>query len=102
MKNLKRERNDKEEITSLKDNKESLKKKKFKKIALQKINLNTKPINISSAKYEFIDYSNININSNKKTRIKIFSFIAVILIVIIIILTLTGKFHHQSNNYWKY
>ena len=98
MKNSKKERNDKEEIASLKDNKEALKKKKFKKIALQKINLNTKPINISTSRYEILEYSNINIGSTKKVIIKIFSFIAVILIVIAMILALTGKFHHQSSN----
>ena len=98
MKNSKKVRNDKEEITSLKDNKEALKKKKFKKIALQKINLNTKPINISTSRYEILEYSNINIGSTKKVIIKIFSFIAVILIVIAMILALTGKFHHQSSN----
>ncbi len=98
MKNSKKERNDKEEIASLKDNKEALKKKKFKKIALQKINLNTKPINISTSRYEILEYSNINMGSTKKIIIKIFSFIAVILIVIAMIFALTGKFHHQSNN----
>ena len=97
MEKEKKNRNDKEEeITSLTDNKETLKKKKFRKIALQKINLGTKPINISLSKYEILDYANLS--ANKKNRIKIISIIIIIVIVIIILLTLTGTFHHSNNN----
>ena len=92
--NKKKVRNDKEEIASLTDN--TLKKKKFRKIALQKINLGTKPIIISFPKYEFLDYTSLS--ESKKKRIKIFSIIVVIIIIIIVLLTLLGKFHHQNNN----
>ena len=92
--NKKKVRNDKEEIASLTEN--ALKKKKFRKIALQKINLGTKPINISFPKYEFLEYTNLS--ESKKKRIKIFSIIAVVIIIMIVLLILMGKFHHQNNN----
>ena len=78
---------DKEESISLKDNKEVARKKKLKQIALQKINLGTKHINISPSKYyEFFD--NTYIGSHIKARIKMISFIAVVIIIFIILLTL--------------
>ena len=87
---------DKEEISSLKD-KEILKKTKFKKIRLQKINLNTQPININTTRYEIIEY--YNLNPNKISRKKILAIIAVIIIVAFIsFMILTGKFHHQIND----
>ena len=92
--NKKKVRNDKDEIASLTDN--ILKKKKFRKIALQKINLGTKPINISFSKYEFLDHTGLS--ASKKARLKIFSIIVVIVIIIIVLLTVIGKFHHQNDN----
>ena len=69
MEKEKKNRNDKEEeITSLTDNKEGLKKKKFRKIALQKINLGTKPIIISFPKYEFLDYTSLSESKKKKNK----------------------------------
>ena len=88
--------NDKEERTSLKDNNEVVKKKKVRQIALQKINLGTKPINISQSKYPDI-FDNPKV-VNVKGKMKIISIVAVIVIVIIIFLTLKGKFHHQDND----
>ena len=97
MNNQKQEGTDKEESISLKDNKEVARKKKLKQIALQKINLGTKPINISPSKYyEFFD--NTYIGSHIKARIKMISFIAVVIIIFIILLTLKGKFHRQDND----
>ena len=92
--------NDKEESVSLKDNKETKKgnvkkKKSTKKIALENIDLGTKPINISLSKYEFLNY--YNLTPNMKMRIKIFSIIAVIIIFIIILFTLKGKFHNEND-----
>ena len=94
-KKMETEVNDKEESISLKDNKETkkAKKKKSKKIALENIDLGTKPINISLSKYDFLNY--YNLTPNMKMRIKIFSIIAVIIIFIIILFTLKGKFHHE-------
>ena len=95
--NQKQEGTDKEESISLKDNKEVARKKKLKQIALQKINLGTKPINISPSKYyEFFD--NTYIGSHIKARIKTISFIAVVIIIFIILFTLKGKFHRQDND----
>ena len=91
----KKQANDKEESISLKENKEGIKKKRLKKITLQKINLGTKPIKISLSK-DFIDYTNIG--TQIKTGIKMISIIAVIAIVFIILLTLRGKFHYQNKN----
>ena len=97
MNNQKPEGTDKEESISLKDNKEVARKKKLKQIALQKINLGTKPINISPSKYyEFFD--NTYIGSHIKARIKTISFIAVVIIIFIILFTLKGKFHRQDND----
>ena len=97
MNNQKQEGTDKEESISLKDNKEVARKKKLKQIALQKINLGTKPINISPSKYyEFFD--NTYIGSHIKARIKTISFIAVVIIIFIILFTLKGKFHRQDND----
>ena len=93
--------NDKEESISLKDNKEikkgnAKKKKSTKKIALENIDLGTKPINISLSKYEFLNY--YNLTPNMKMRIKIFSIIAVIIIFIIVLFTLKGKFHYEYDD----
>ena len=93
---------DKEESVSLKDNKEikkdnnkeNTKKKREKKIALENIDLGTKPINISLSKYNFINY--YNLSPSMKNRIKLISIIAIIFIVFIILLTLKGKLHHQD------
>ena len=99
-KKIEAEVNDKEESVSLKDNKETKKgnvkkKKSTKKIALENIDLGTKPINISLSKYEFLNY--YNLTPNMKMRIKIFSIIAVIIIFIIILFTLKGKFHNEND-----
>ena len=90
----KQEGGDKEESISLKDNKEVAKKKKLKQIALQKINLGTKPINISPSNF-FDFFNNLNLGSHIKTKTKIISFIAIVIIVFIALLILKGKFHHQ-------
>ena len=88
--------NDKEERTSLKDNNEVIKKKKVRQIALQKINLGTKPINISQSKYPDI-FDNPK-GVKVKGKMKIISFVAIIVIVIIIFLILKGKFHYQDSD----
>ena len=95
--NDKDDKDDKEENVSLKDNKEkeSSKKKKSKKIVLENIDLGTTPINISSSKYDYLDYQNLA--PHIKNRIKVISIIAVVVIVFIILLTLKGKFHQISN-----
>ena len=62
---------------------------------MEKINLGTKPINISLGKYDFLDYSNLN--SIKKTRIKLFSIIALVIIVVIILLIITGNIHQNKD-----
>ena len=91
---------DKEEIVSLKENenkeiKEGGKKKKSKKISLQKLKLGTKPINISSSN-EFI--ANFNyIYYFMRSRIRMISTIVIIIVVIIILLTLKGVFHSSSD-----
>ena len=97
---------DKEEKISLKENKESktkknqmkelAKKKKLKKITLDNIDLGTNPINISSSKYQFLEY--INLTPSMKIRIKIISILVVVFIVFIILFTLKGKFHHLFND----
>ena len=95
---------DKEEIVSLKENKEikkdrgkeAARKKKSKKIALENIDLGTKPINISLSKYEFLYY--YNLSPSMKVRIKIISIIAVIVIFFFILFTLKGKFHHSFDD----
>ena len=93
--------NYKEESISLKDDKkdvskENLKKKKSKKIALENIDLWTKPRNISSSKYDFLNY--YNLTPSMKIRIKMISILAVVVIFFVILLTLKGKFHHYNNN----
>ena len=93
--------NYKEESISLKDgkkdvSKESSKKKKSKKIALENIDLGTKPINISSSKYDFLNY--YNLTPSMKIRIKMISILAVVVIFFVILLTLKGKFHHYIND----
>ena len=95
--NDKDDKDDKEENVSLKDNKEkeSSKKKKSKKIVLENIDLGTTPINISSSKYDYLDYQNLA--PHIKNRIKVISIIAVVVIVFIILLTLKGKFHQISS-----
>ena len=93
--------NYKEESISLKDgkkdvSKESSRKKKSKKIALENIDLGTKPINISSSKYDFLNY--YNLTPSMKIRIKMISILAVVVIFFVILLTLKGKFHHYIND----
>ena len=92
--------NDKEESVSLKDNKDTkkvnAKKKKSKKIALENIDLGTKPINISLSKYDFLNY--YNLTPNMKMKIKMISIVAVIIIFFIILFILKGKFHGQYDN----
>ena len=96
--NDKDDKDDKEENVSLKGNKEkeNSKKKKSKKIVLENIDLGTTPINISSSKYDYLDYQNLA--PHIKNRIKVISIIAVVVIVFIILLTLKGKFHQINNN----
>ena len=86
--------NDKEEKTSLTDNKEILKTKKFKKISLQKINLKIKPIKISISNK--IEYSKLNSFISSKS--KILSVISIAFIAFLAALVLLGKFHHKSNS----
>ena len=93
---------DKEENVSLKDNieikkdksKENARKKKGKKIALENIDLGTKPINISLSKYDFLNY--YNLSPSMKNRIKMIAILSVVIVVLFILLILKGKFH-QSN-----
>ena len=93
----KNDTNDKEESISLKDNKETSKKKKAKQIILENIDLGTTPINISSSKYEFLEFLDYqSLPPHIKNRIKMISIIAVVIIVFIILLTLKGKFHHNN------
>ena len=96
--NKKNDTNDKEESISLKDdNKETSKKKKAKQIILENIDLGTTPINISSSKYEFLEFLDYqSLPPHIKNRIKMISIIAVVVIVFIILLTLKGKFHHNN------
>ena len=93
---------DKEENVSLKDNieikkdksKENARKKKGKKIALENIDLGTKPINISLSKYDFLNY--YNLSPSMENRIKMIAILSVVIVVLFILLILKGKFH-QSN-----
>ena len=94
---------DKEESISLKDNKEIRKdtskearKKRAKKIALENIDLGTKPINISFSKYDFLNY--YNLSPSMKMRIKMIAIISVIIIFFVILLILKGKFHQTNND----
>ena len=83
---------DKEERISLKDNKEiskeANKKKKSKKISLQKLNLGTKPINISLSN-NLIDFNSII--TFIKSRIRIILFFIICLVVLICIFALKGS-----------
>ena len=83
---------DKEESISLKDNKEiskeTTKKKKSKKISLQKLNLGTKPINISLSN-NFMDFNYI-INLIK-SRIRLILFILIGLVALICFLALRNN-----------
>ena len=88
---------DKEESISLKENneitKEKKKKKKSKKISLEKVNLGTKPINISSSD----DLINFNyIYYFMKSRIRFIFYILIGIIVFFILLTLKGVFHDET------
>ena len=92
---MNKNKNDKEEIISLTDNKE-IKKKKFKKINLQNVNVGTKPIGIFSSKYDFFNLSTTG--SKIKAKIRLLLFIPVILIVFIVLFVLRGKFHKQKSD----
>ncbi len=95
---------DKEESISLKTNKEvkndtkeiSMKKRAAKKIALESIDLGTKPINISSSKYDFLNY--YNLTPSMKNRIKMISIIVVVFIFFLALFILKGKYHSQYDN----
>ena len=95
---------DKEESVSLKGNREvkndakeiARKKRAAKKIALENIDLGTKPINISLSKYDFLNY--YNLSPSMKNRIKMISIIIVVFILFFILFILKGKFHHQYDN----
>ena len=89
----------KEESISLKENKvlpnNSGKKKKPKQISLQKLDLGTNPINISSSN----EFLNINyIYTFIKERIKTFLFIILFLSVFIILFSLKDKIFHQEDD----
>ena len=88
----------KEESISLKENKvlpnNIGKKKKPKQISLQKLDLGTNPINISSSN----EFLNINYIYNFiKARIKTFLFIIVFISVFIILFSLKDKLFHQED-----
>ena len=88
----------KEESISLKENKvlpnNIGKKKKPKQISLQKLDLGTNPINISSSN----EFLNINYIYNFiKARIKTFLFIIVFISVFIILFSLKDKIFHQED-----
>ena len=88
----------KEESISLKENKvlpnNTGKKKKPKQISLQKLDLGTNPINISSSN----EFLNINYIYNFiKARIKTFLFIIVFISVFIILFSLKDKLFHQED-----
>ena len=93
---------DKEKNASLKyiieikkdKSKENARKKKGKKIALENIDLGTKPINISLSKYDFLNY--YNLSPSMKNRIKMIAILSVVIVILFILLILKGKFH-QSN-----
>ena len=86
-----------EESISLKDNKilpkDIGKKKKPKQISLQKLDLGTNPINISSSN-EFLDINNIF--NFVKTRIKTILFLIFIIVIFIILFSLKNIIFHQT------
>ena len=86
-----------EESISLKDNKilpkDIGKKKKPKQISLQKLDLGTNPINISSSN-EFLDINNIF--NFVKTRIKTVLFLIFIIVIFIILFSLKNIIFHQT------
>ena len=86
----------KEESMALKENnetpKEKKKKKKSKKISLEKLNLGTKPINISTSN-DFINFKYIYYFM--KSRIRMILYIIAGIIVLIILLTLKGLFSSE-------
>ena len=89
----------KEESISLKENKvlpnNIGKKKKPKQISLQKLDLGTNPINISSSN----EFLNINYIYNFiKARIKTFLFIVLFISVFIILFSLKDKLFHQDED----
>ena len=88
---------DKEESISLKDNKEISKeinkKKKSKKISLQKLNLGTKPINISLSN-NLIDFNYIL--NFIKSRIRIIIFIILGLIALICFFIFKGSSNEEN------
>ena len=86
-----------EESISLKDNKilpkDIGKKKKPKQISLQKLDLGTNPINISSSN-EFLDINNIF--NFVKTRIKTILFLIFIIVIFVILFSLKNIIFHQT------
>ena len=86
-----------EESISLKDNKilpkDIGKKKKPKQISLQKLDLGTNPINISSSN-EFLDINNIF--NFVKTRIKTILFLIFIFVIFVILFSLKNIIFHQT------
>ena len=86
-----------EESISLKDNKilpkDIGKKKKPKQISLQKLDLGTNPINISSSN-EFLDINNIF--NFVKTRIKTVLFLIFIIVIFVILFSLKNIIFHQT------
>ena len=86
-----------EESISLKDNKilpkDIGKKKKPKQISLQKLDLGTNPINISSSN-EFLDINNIF--NFIKTRIKTVLFLIFIIVIFVILFSLKNIIFHQT------
>ena len=86
----------KEESMALKENnetpKEKKKKKKSKKISLEKLNLGTKPINISTSN-DFINFKYIYYFM--KSRIRMILYIIAGVIALIILLTLKGLFSSE-------
>ena len=92
--------NYKEESESLKESKKNVKetskkKKSKKKIALENIDLGTKPINIISSKFDFLNY--YNLTPSMKIRIKMISILAVVVIFFVVLLGLKGKFSTYNN-----
>ena len=91
---------DKEEIISLKENENKdltkegkTKKKKSKKISLQKLKLGTKPINISSSN-NIVDLNYIIYFI--RSRIRMILTLVVGIIILITLLILKGMFHSQD------
>ena len=86
-----------EESISLKDNKilpkDIGKKKKPKQISLQKLDLGTNPINISSSN-EFLDINNIF--NFVKIRIKTILFLIFIIVIFVILFSLKNIIFHQT------